>query len=301
MSDQIQMPANPTSGVQPRVVLDTDTYNEIDDQFALAYLLRSPDRADCEAIYAAPFLNDRSTSAGDGMEKSYEEIGRLLERLGVTDMPVLRGSDQFLSETGDSRPVGSDAASDLVERALTATHSDRLHIIAIGALTNIASALLAEPSITERCTLVWLGSHHPTWPDNKEFNACGDVDATRVVFDSSIPMYVVPCFPVASHLHTTAHELAACMDLDDPLCRFLYDRFTEYGPGDPVWTKQIWDIAAVAWVVLPGSVESYCVPTPRIARDGSHILDPRRDPCRYAFRLDRDAIFTDMYARLSPR
>ncbi|MFC1725309.1 hypothetical protein ACFL4T_06755 [candidate division KSB1 bacterium] len=38
-----------------RMVLDTDTYNEIDDQFAVVYSLISPERLNVEAIYAAPF------------------------------------------------------------------------------------------------------------------------------------------------------------------------------------------------------------------------------------------------------
>ena len=44
------------------VVLDTDAYNEIDDQFAIAYLLKSQEKLDVKAIYAAPFLNSRSKS-----------------------------------------------------------------------------------------------------------------------------------------------------------------------------------------------------------------------------------------------
>ena len=64
-----------------RMVLDTDTYNEVDDQFALVQALLSPDKLDVEAIYAAPFHNDRSSGPADGMERSYEEILRLLERL----------------------------------------------------------------------------------------------------------------------------------------------------------------------------------------------------------------------------
>ncbi len=47
------------SGPLPRMVLDTDAYNEIDDQFALAHILLSPDRVQLEAIYAAPFHNSR--------------------------------------------------------------------------------------------------------------------------------------------------------------------------------------------------------------------------------------------------
>src|SRR5690606_15532919 len=96
-----------------RVVLDTDTYNEIDDQFAVVYALLSPERMTVEAIYAAPFLNRRSSSPGEGMRKSHEEILRLLERMGRSpEKWVFAGSEGFL-ESYD-KPLGSDAASDLV-------------------------------------------------------------------------------------------------------------------------------------------------------------------------------------------
>ncbi|MBQ4298633.1 MAG: nucleoside hydrolase, partial [Clostridia bacterium] len=51
------------------VVLDTDAYNEIDDQFALAYLLTFGERCRIRGITAAPFLNERASSPADGMEK----------------------------------------------------------------------------------------------------------------------------------------------------------------------------------------------------------------------------------------
>ena len=60
------------------VVLDTDTYNEIDDQFALAYLVKSADKLHLKAIYAAPFFNTKSSGPADGMEKSYQEIMNIL-------------------------------------------------------------------------------------------------------------------------------------------------------------------------------------------------------------------------------
>ena len=79
--------AVPASG-KLRVVLDTDTYNEIDDQYALAYTVLSPERISLEAIYAAPFVNNRSTSAAQGMEKSYEEIHRLLNFFSHVDKSI---------------------------------------------------------------------------------------------------------------------------------------------------------------------------------------------------------------------
>ena len=60
------------------VVLDTDTFNEIDDQYALAYMLLSADRLNVKAIYAAPFSNEKAAAPAEGMEKSYQEILKLL-------------------------------------------------------------------------------------------------------------------------------------------------------------------------------------------------------------------------------
>ncbi len=131
-----------TTPSRPRAILDTDTYNEVDDQFALAHLLLSPEAVDLEAVYAAPFHNDRSRGPGDGMEKSYEEIHRVLELMPEAPRPkVLRGSTNYLP--GARTPVRSEAATDLVERAL-ATREGRLHVVAIAAITNIASALLSR-------------------------------------------------------------------------------------------------------------------------------------------------------------
>ena len=66
---RLNKPAGPVD-----VVLDTDTYNEIDDQYALSYLMKSGDKLHVKAIYAAPFYNEKSTGPADGMEKSYQEI-----------------------------------------------------------------------------------------------------------------------------------------------------------------------------------------------------------------------------------
>ena len=76
------------------VVIDTDTYNEIDDQFAVSYLIRSGEKLHTKAVYAAPFFNENSTSPGDGMERSYQEILKLFALLNLTeeDIPVFRGS-----------------------------------------------------------------------------------------------------------------------------------------------------------------------------------------------------------------
>ena len=79
------------------MVLDTDTYNEIDDQFALSYMFLSPEKFNLKAIYAAPFFNSHSTSPKDGMERSYDEIVKLLGLLGRSDYVenVYKGSVDY--------------------------------------------------------------------------------------------------------------------------------------------------------------------------------------------------------------
>lgn len=90
-------------------VLDTDAYNEIDDQFALAYMVRSRERIHVKAIYAAPFHNARSASPADGMEKSFGKIRSVLSLMGEELLQsVRRGSEHYLKD--ERTPVLSDVA-----------------------------------------------------------------------------------------------------------------------------------------------------------------------------------------------
>lgn len=153
-----------------RVVLDTDTYNELDDPYALVYALRSPEIR-LEAVYAAPFHNDRSEGPKDGMEKSYRQILEILSILGE-ERPVFRGSEKWM-DSPDS-PVDSPAARDLAARALAMPDGEPLYVAAIGAPTNIASAILMEPKILEKIVVVWLGGHGLHMPLTDEFNMAQD-------------------------------------------------------------------------------------------------------------------------------
>ena len=154
------------------MVLDTDTFNEIDDQFAIVQALLSPERLDLRAIYAAPFYNTRSDSPGDGMEKSYDEILELLQRMDVEPEGLVhRGSTEILQDW--DHPVPSPAASDLVAQAQAMPEGELLYVVAIACITNVASAILMEPSIIEKIVVVWLGGTANDWPTNLEYNLQG--------------------------------------------------------------------------------------------------------------------------------
>ena len=156
-------------GGKLNMVLDTDTYNEVDDQFALCYSLLSRERLNVQAVYAAPFFNDRSSGPEDGMEKSYDEIVRLLGTMNLQSQGfVFKGSRSYLP--GEDTPVISPAAEDLVKKGMAMPEGELLYVTAIGAITNVASALLLEPAIAEKIVLVWLGGNAWDWPDNHELD-----------------------------------------------------------------------------------------------------------------------------------
>ena len=140
-----------------RAVLDTDTFNEIDDQFAIVHMLLSSARIDLEAIYAAPFHNHRSSSPGHGMEESYEEILRVLNYMSrPSNGFVFKGVKDYVGQA--KQPQNADAVEHLIARARAGSPDDPLYVVAIAAISNVASALLNAPDIIDRIVVVWLGA-----------------------------------------------------------------------------------------------------------------------------------------------
>lgn len=287
-----------------RMVLDTDTFNEVDDQFAMMYALASPERLSVEAIHAAPFHNDRSSGPQDGMEKSYDEILRLLKTVREDPdnphdflMPVLRGSTRYLPDR--DTPVESEAAKDLVQRAMASPSDDPLYVVALGAITNVASAILMEPEIIKRIVIVWLGGHVHHWPHTKEFNLMQDVAAAQVVFNSGVPLIQIPAVNVTSHLLTSLHELQACLGGKNRLCDTLIEIFRGYKDDHFGWSKEIWDISAVAYLLQPAWVPTDLVHSPVLNDACTWSKDDSRHFIRVATSVDRNAIFKDLFMKLA--
>jgi len=285
-----------------RAVLDTDAYNEIDDQFAIAYFLKKSGTFDVQALTAAPFFNNKSDGPGDGMHKSYDEILKILQLMGRDDIKdkVFRGSENYLPDV--STPVDSPAARELVRLANISGPEDPLYIIAIGAITNVASALLLDPAIAGRCVIVWLGGHAAHWPDTNEFNMGQDVAAARVIFDSGAPVIQLPCMGVVSELRTTGPELEYWLRGKNDLCDYLADNTIEEVAGyagGTAWSRVIWDVSAIAWFLDERFMRGSIKPSPICEYDKTYSYDPARHPYFVVDALDRDAIFTDLFKTLA--
>lgn len=282
-----------------RMVLDTDTYNEIDDQFALTYALLSPE-LQVEAVYAAPFHNARSSGPGDGMEKSYEEILRILKMMGKDPEGfAYRGSTDYLRQT--SQPHRSAAALDLVRRANQHSPEDPLYVVAVGAITNVASALLVDREITRKIVVVWLGGNGKDWPSQREFNLQQDLLSSRLVFDSGVPLVQLPCTPVVTHFATTVPEMERYLAGQGELAEYLLKIFKEYQKDHFAWSKVLWDMTAVAWLVNPGWLPSNLQHSPILTDQFTFSFDNSRHFMRAVYFLERDSIFGDFFKKVASR
>ena len=283
------------------VVLDTDAYNEVDDQFAISYMLKSKERLNTKAIYAAPFFNGNSVSPKDGMEKSYNEIFKILLLAGE-ECDVFRGSEKYLDD--ENTPVISSAAEDLVQRAKNYSPEKPLYVVAIGAITNIASAILLNPDILENIVVVWLGGHGLHYHNTKEFNMYQDVAAARVVMQSGVPFVQLPCVGVVDKFAVSKQELEFWLKGKNPLADYLATNAIAaaeaYAKGR-AWTRVIWDVTAVGWLLNDSDrfMQSRVIPTPIPTYDNIYATDYNGHPMRYVYSINRDNLMNDLFEKLT--
>ena len=284
------------------VILDTDTYNEIDDQFALAFLIKSDEKLNLKGIYAAPFSNQNSSGPADGMEKSYNEIFNVLSLMKCDDLKPLvkRGSVSYL--TNETGYVDSEAARQLTQLAMTYDSEKPLYVISIGAITNIASAILMKPEIIDRIVIIWLGGNALHWTDNAEFNLSQDVAAARVIFGCGAALVQLPCMGVVSSFSTSGPELEHWLRGKNELCDYLADVTTKaaiHDSGISTWTRVIWDVTAVGWLLDGDFMRDRLERSPIPQYDHHYSFDPQRHFYRYVYHIERDNLFKELFEKLA--
>ena len=213
------------------------------------YALLCPKKLNVEAVYAAPFTNDRSTGPGDGMEKSYEEILRLLERLHMdAEGFVYRGSTDYLSRGKPSQR--SAAVDDLIRRAVAAPDDDPLLCSGNRSDYQCSGGPAARTGSGPQDRGGMAGWEHapPAVHDGIQPDAgsgCrpGHFRQRRAVRPDSL------CLGVASsHLLTTRSELDETIKGRNAISDF-HERFVSYSSDHFAWAKEIWDISAIAYLL----------------------------------------------------
>ncbi len=167
------------------VIFDTDANNELDDQHALAYLLFNPDHFNVEGVTV------NATRSGGNIDKQYEEAERVMKLCQADSIPLLKGADgSFLAirSTLDSSSYDGKPAVDFIVESAHGNGKEKLVLIAVGKLTNVALALAKDSTITSKIRLVWLGSNY-TEPG--EYNQDNDTAAMNYLLNTPIEFEIV--------------------------------------------------------------------------------------------------------------
>lgn len=284
------------------VVLDTDAFNEIDDQFALAYLIQSSEKLTLKAVYAAPFDNHHSNGPKDGMERSYDEIFKVYKLLKETrfNEVTFKGSTEFLMNKENYQD--SDAVNDLIERSKKYSKENPLYVIGIAAATNIASAIIKDPTIVDRIVILWLGGLSYDWHDNRSFNSGQDVIAAQVLLDAKVPLVQFPGKGVIDHFTTTGPELEYWLKGKNDFCDYMIEKTEEEAKityGGKVWSRAIWDVVPVAWLLDGEFMLDKLVPSPIMQVNHYYSNDPRRHFIKYVYSVNRDNLMNDLFEKVS--
>ncbi|GGF36419.1 hypothetical protein GCM10010922_09500 [Microbacterium sorbitolivorans] len=303
-----------------RVIVDNDFSADPDDLVQLAHQALSPS-ADLR------FVIGSHLRPGDGFDPSATQAANaaaiardLLARCGRDDVRVLTGSEIALV---DGSAHDTEAARAIIAEALRDDTDAPLYYCAGAGLTDLASALLLEPSIASRITLVWIGGleyEHATPPpqaDPVEYNLAIDIPAAGVVFDQpEITIWQLPRDSYRRALMSFA-EINTRIRPHGELGAYLADSLASVAAMvsrhgmDLGETYVLGDSPLVLLSTLqssfqpsPSSSTFHDYHRPAIAADGTYAPRAATDPAAESFvrvydLIDNRLMFDDLVAKLA--
>lgn len=289
--------------MKKKVILDTDMFNEIDDQFALTYLIKSLDVFELEAITIAPFSKSGyadTMTIEEGTEKSYDTTLKILDMLNKSEYKdiVYKGATKYFKDSKET----NEAVEKIIE---IAKKNKKTTILAIGAITNIALAIEKAPEIVNKIKVVWLGGNTFLTKDNSEFNFRQDIKAVQTVFDSKVELVVIPCRNVASHLSTTIYELEHYLKEQTELNEYLKEIFIKCKknfikePKDEIGSsKTLWDLSAVAFEINSEWFKYEKISCPKVLDNGLYEQTSNRHEVVFVNDLFRNKIYQDFFIKM---
>jgi inosine-uridine nucleoside N-ribohydrolase len=165
-----------------RIIIDSDTNNELDDQHAIAYALFNGDIFDVEGIAV------NKTENGGDVEKQKAEAVRVVKLCGLyPQIKVYKGAngryEDIVQHIDEPDFDGAEAVNFIINRA-KAKDNRKLVIVPVGKLTNIALAIKKDPGIIPHIKVLWLGTNYPD--DSPEYNFFNDISALNPVLESDV-------------------------------------------------------------------------------------------------------------------
>ena len=285
----------------PAVILSTDTGCEIDDQWALAYLLllHEAGEVDLRAVVTshAPNLGDRPT------EHSARVARQVIDLFDpASDHEVLAGSSTALREPQED--ADERGARRIVEESERFSSENRLMILTIGAGTDVARAILLDPSVVDRIDVVAMGFEG--WPRGGDpWNVKNDPRAYEIILGSRAPLTIGPADTCIRHLALDAEKGELVTrgggDLGDALLEDLRGWLRDQPDACRQWTGRhawpIWDMITVAHLLGLTTWEEYS--RPRLLDDLTFAPGPQGDGrLRWVTEVDGERVWSDFQTRL---
>jgi purine nucleosidase len=283
-----------------RVVLDCDTANEVDDQFAIAHALGAPEGT----LEVRGVISVHNTTAhGPGSRDMYQEEAERVVALCESDVPCVPGAERPMEGREDLVP--SAGLEFLVEEA----RRGPLTILATGPATDVASLVLAAPESRENVRVVWLGgfgdeASYRIWQNRMgELNGRADIAAWRTLLEEPVDLLHVPTWPAPAKILVDpapfGEELRA---LGRPVASYLAEILelwtAEYG-GPPEGGKELWDLACVAAVAEPDTVTVEPLAVPTLDAAGAHDFTQTGREVDMVSDLDERRILADLMEALA--
>ncbi len=277
-----------------RVILSTDLKNEVDDQFAMVHALLTQS-FDLRGIVPAHFGNEKSPHS---QQDSMDEGRRILEIMNLSD--TIRMESGALEALVDERiPKESSGAEFIIEEAMQ--NDERpLYIAALGALTDVASAVLMQPEICNRnVTVIWIGGRD--YPEGGwEYNLKNDIYAANVLFQSTMPVWQIPR-NVYRMMGVTFAELHKRVYPYGKIGRYLTENVISFNNASierPVEYRILGDSPAIGTILYPDCGTWSEIPAPVFGDDMRYIHGITNRPIRVYECVDARFILEDFYAKL---
>ncbi len=284
-----------------RVIFDTDANNELDDQHAIAYLIGNDDLFHIEGI------TTNRTRNGGPVENHTREAERIVHLCGaVGEFPVISGASgtyrEIKEHLDESAHDGHRAVDFIIEQALATPPGEKLLLLPVGKLTNIALAIEKEPAIADRVKVVWLGSN---WPGPGEYNMVNDTSAVNPVIESGVEMWICTVSGGTMDVKTTRSAIINHLkDLGpdvEPVTGRHGGEFELLGNYlIDLWehvqeTRSLFDMAAVATVKDPSWAERTVQYGPRLAGGEWTVEEGATDSVVFFRNYDVEAVMNDFW------
>lgn len=276
-----------------RVIIDTDAACEADDQYAIVHALLTP-RFVVKGIVAEQFKSEGGESS---VERSYNEIQKLLALMKLDGIPVAHGCCEPLHSESDA--PDSEGVQLIIEEALREDEKP-LFVLCQGAITNVAAALNRRPEIAGRMTVIWIGGGF--YPDGGwEFNLLNDYHAANVVFRSAVELWQVPmdCY---TRMQVGYAELQLKVRPCGEVGRYLFDEMQEVGMRESWICGEAWglgDSPAVGLALNPGCGHFRTQSAPLVNEHGNYIGEADGHIIRVYTEIDSRYILEDFFAKLA--